>query len=150
MLTSIFRDSKRFAQLVSTKICPLFCPLPDSFAKEVDQLIQAAAKFKLDQKAILTEFAEILLRHQDAVRLAPTLMPGAPEEIRKILFRQHKNMLKVLTPGLPSKEKLMRGMLALTGVILAIAPPPIPTNLPQMKPDIKLIVKIALDTLGAK
>jgi hypothetical protein len=41
-------------------------------------------------------------------------------------------------------------MLALTGVILAIAPPPIPTNLPQMRPDIKLIVKIALDTLGAK
>lgn len=30
------------------------------------------------------------------------------------------------------------------------APSPIPTNLPQMKPDIKLIVKIALDTLGAK
>jgi hypothetical protein len=44
----------------------------------------------------------------------------------------------------------MRGMLALTGVILSIAPPPIQTNLPQMKPDIKLIVKIALDTLGAK
>jgi hypothetical protein len=77
-------------------------------------------------------------------------MPGAPEEIRNILFKQHKNMLKVLTPGIPTKEKMMRGMLALTGVILAIAPPPIPTNLPQMKPDIKLIVKIALDTLGAK
>jgi hypothetical protein len=77
-------------------------------------------------------------------------MPGAPDEIRKILFRQHKNMLKVLTTGIPTKEKMMRGMLALTGVILAIAPPPIPTNLPQLKPDIKLIVKIALDTLGAK
>jgi hypothetical protein len=50
----------------------------------------------------------------------------------------------------PTKEKLMRGMLALTGVIMSIAPPPIPTNLPQMKPDIKIIVKIALDTLGAK
>jgi AcrR family transcriptional regulator len=124
--------------------------LIDSFAKEVDGLIQAAGKFKLDQKAILTEFAEILMRHQDAVRLAPTLMPGAPEEIRNLLLKQHKNMLKVLTPGIPTKEKMMRGMLALTGVILAIAPPPIPTNLPQLKPDIKLIVKIALDTLGAK
>jgi hypothetical protein len=77
-------------------------------------------------------------------------MPGAPEEIRQILFAQHKNMLKILTPGIPTKEKLMRGMLALTGVILAIAPPPMPTNLPPMKPDVKLIVKIALDTLGAK
>jgi AcrR family transcriptional regulator len=124
--------------------------LIDSFAKEVDQLIKAASKYKLDQKAVLTEFAEILIRHQDAVRLAPTLMPGAPEEIRQILFAQHKNMLKVLTPGIPTKEKLMRGMLALTGVILAIAPPPMPTNLPPMKPDVKLIVKIALDTLGAK
>ena len=124
--------------------------LIDSFAKEVDQLIKAASKYKLDQKAVLTEFAEILIRHQDAVRLAPTLMPGAPEEIRQILFAQHKNMLKVLTPGIPTKEKLMRGMLALTGVILAIAPPPMPTNLPPMKPDLKLIVKIALDTLGAK
>ena len=124
--------------------------LIDSFAKDVDQLIKAASKYKLDQKAVLTEFAEILIRHQDAVRLAPTLMPGAPEEIRQILFAQHKNMLKVLTPGIPTKEKLMRGMLALTGVILAIAPPPMPTNLPPMKPDVKLIVKIALDTLGAK
>ena len=124
--------------------------LIDSFAKEVDQLIKAASKYKLDQNAVLTEFAEILIRHQDAVRLAPTLMPGAPEEVRQILFAQHKNMLKVLTPGIPTKEKLMRGMLALTGVILAIAPPPMPTNLPQMKPDVKLIVKIALDTLGAK
>jgi hypothetical protein len=44
----------------------------------------------------------------------------------------------------------MRGMLALTGVILSIAPPPLPTNLPKIKPDIKLIVKIALDTLGKK
>ena len=124
--------------------------LIDSFAKEVDQLIKAASKYKLDQKAVLTEFAEIMIRHQDAVRLAQTLMPGAPEEIRQILFAQHKNMLKVLTPGIPTKEKLMRGMLALTGVILAIAPPPMPTNLPPMKPDVKLIVKIALDTLGAK
>jgi AcrR family transcriptional regulator len=124
--------------------------LIDSFAQEVDLLIKAATKYKLDQKAILTEFAEILMRHQDAVRLAPTLMPGAPDEIRDILFKQHKNMLKLLTPGMPTKEKMMRGMLALTGVIMSIAPPPIPTNLPQMKPDIKLIVKIALDTLGAK
>jgi AcrR family transcriptional regulator len=124
--------------------------LIDSFAQEVDVLIEAAAKYKLSPEKILTEFAEILLRHQDAVRLAPTLMPGAPEEIRDLLFRQHKNMLKVLTPGLPSKEKMMRGMLALTGVILSIAPPPMPTNLPKIKPDVKLIVKIALDTLGAK
>jgi AcrR family transcriptional regulator len=124
--------------------------LIDSFAKEVDVLIDAAAKYKLNQEKILTEFAEILLRHQDAVRLAPTLMPGAPEEIRELLFRQHKNMLKVLTPGIPTKEKMMRGMLALTGVILSIAPPPMPTNLPKIKPDVKLIVKIALDTLGAK
>lgn len=124
--------------------------LIDSFAQEVDVLIEAAAKYKLSPEKILTEFAEILLRHQDAVRLAPTLMPGAPEEIRELLFRQHKNMLKVLTPGLPSKEKMMRGMLALTGVILSIAPPPMPTNLPKIKPDVKLIVKIALDTLGAK
>jgi hypothetical protein len=77
-------------------------------------------------------------------------MPGAPEEIREILFKQHKNMLKLLVPGIPTKEKLMRGMLALTGIILSIAPPQMPTNLPQMKPDIKLIVKIALDTLGIK
>jgi hypothetical protein len=77
-------------------------------------------------------------------------MPGAPIEIRDLLFAQHKNMLKALTPGIPSKEKMMRGMLALTGVILAIAPPPIPTNFPQMKPDVDLIVKIALDTLGVK
>jgi len=124
--------------------------LIDSFAQEVDLLIQAAGKYKLDQEKILTEFAEILMRHQDAVRLAPTLMPGAPEEIREILFKQHKNMLKLLVPGIPTKEKMMRGMLALTGVILAIAPPPMPTNLPQIKPDIKLIVKIALDTLGVK
>jgi AcrR family transcriptional regulator len=124
--------------------------LIDSFAQEVDVLIEAAAKYKLSPEKILTEFAEILLRHQDAVRLAPTLMPGAPEEIRDLLFRQHKNMLKVLTPGLPSKEKMMRGMLALTGVILSIAPPPMPTNLPKIKTDVKLIVKIALDTLGAK
>jgi AcrR family transcriptional regulator len=124
--------------------------LIDSFAQEVDVLIEAAAKYKLSPEKILTEFAEILLRHQDAVRLAPTLMPGAPEEIRELLFRQHKNMLKVLTPGLPSKEKMMRGMLALTGVILSIAPPPMPTNLPKIKPDVKLIVKIALDTLGSK
>jgi AcrR family transcriptional regulator len=124
--------------------------LIDSFAQEVEQLIKSASKFNLDQKKILTEFAEILVRHEDAVRLAPTLMPGAPVEIRDLLLRQHKNMLKVLIPGIPTKEKLMRGMLALTGVILAIAPPPIPTNLPQMKPDIKLIVKIALDTLGVK
>jgi len=124
--------------------------LIDSFAQEVDLLIKDATKYKLDQKKILTGFAEILMRHQDAVRLAPALMPGAPDEIRKILLRQHKNMLKILTPGVPTKEKMMRGMLALTGVILAIAPPPIPSNLPQMKPDIKLIVKIALDTLGSK
>jgi len=124
--------------------------LIDSFAQEVDQLIKTASKNKLNPKAILTEFAEILMRHQDAVRLAPTLMPGAPEEIRDILLKQHKNMLKLLIPGVPTKEKLMRGMLALTGVIMSIAPPPIPTNLPQMKPDIKIIVKIALDTLGAK
>jgi AcrR family transcriptional regulator len=124
--------------------------LIDAFAQEVDVLIKAASKFKLDQEKILTEFAEILLRHQDAVRLAPTLMPGAPDAIREILFRQHKNMLQTLAPGLPTKEKMMRGMLALTGVILAIAPPPMPTNFPKMKPDIKLIVKIALDTLGAK
>lgn len=124
--------------------------LIDSFAQEVDVLIGAAAKHKLSPEKILTEFAEILLRHQDAVRLAPTLMPGAPEEIRELLFRQHKNMLKVLTPGLPTKEKMMRGMLALTGVILSIAPPPMPTNLPKIKPDVKLIVKIALDTLGSK
>ncbi len=124
--------------------------LIDSFAQEVDVLIEAAAKYKLSPEKILTEFAEILLRHQDAVRLAPTLMPGAPEEIRNLLLRQHKNMLKVLTPGIPSKEKMMRGMLALTGVILSIAPPPMPTNLPKLKPDVKLIVKIALDTLGSK
>jgi AcrR family transcriptional regulator len=124
--------------------------LIDSFAKEVNLLIQVAGKSKLDQRAILTEFAEILTRHQDAVRLAPTLMPGAPDEIRDLLIKQHKNMLKLLIPGIPTKEKLMRGMLALTGVILSIAPPPMPTNLPQMKPDIKLIVKIALDTLGVK
>ena len=124
--------------------------LIDSFAKEVDVLIQDATKYKLNAEKVLTGFAEILMLHQDAVRLAPTLMPGAPEEIRELLFRQHKNMLKVLAPGIPTKEKLMRAMLALTGVILAIAPPPMPTNLPQMKPDIKLIVKIALDTLGKK
>ena len=124
--------------------------LIDSFAKEVDLLIKSASKYKLDQKTILTEFAEILVRHQDAVRLAPTLMPGAPDEIREILFLQHKNMLKLLIPGFPTKEKLMRGMLALTGIILSIAPPPMPTNLPSVKPDIKLIVKIALDTLGVK
>jgi AcrR family transcriptional regulator len=124
--------------------------LIDSFATEVDQLIKAASKYKLDQKKILTEFAEILMRHQESVRLAPMLMPGAPDEIRDLLFLQHKNMLKVLIPGIPTKEKLTRGMLALTGVIMSIAPPPIPTNLPKMKPDIKLIVKIALDTLGVK
>ena len=124
--------------------------LIDSFAQEVDVLIEAAAKYKLGPEKILTEFAEILLRHQDAVRLAPTLMPVAPEEIRELLFRQHKNMLKVLTPGLPSKEKMMRGILALTGVILYIAPPPMPTNLPKIKPDVRLIVRIALDTLGSK
>jgi AcrR family transcriptional regulator len=124
--------------------------LIDSFAKEVEILIQSASKYKLDQKKILTEFAEILLRHQDAVRLAPMFMPGAPEEVRDLLLNQHKVMLKVLIPGIPTKEKLMRGMLALTGVILSIAPPPMPTNLPKIKPDIKLIVKIALDTLGKK
>jgi AcrR family transcriptional regulator len=124
--------------------------LIDSFAKEVEILIQSASKYKLDQKKILTEFAEILLRHQDAVRLAPMLMPGAPDDVRDLLLHQHKVMLKVLIPGIPSKEKLMRGMLALTGVILSIAPPPLPTNLPKIKPDIKLIVKIALDTLGKK
>lgn len=123
--------------------------LIDSFAQEVDLLIQAAGKYKLDQEKILREFAEILLRHQDAVRLAPMLMPGAPEEIQAILIKQHKNMLKLLVPGKPTKEKMMRGMLALTGVILSIAPPPMPTNLPQLKPDLKLIVKIALDTFGA-
>ena len=124
--------------------------LIDSFAKEVEILIQSASKYKQDQKKILTEFAEILLRHQDAVRLAPMLMPGAPDDVRDLLLHQHKVMLKVLIPGIPSKEKLMRGMLALTGVILSIAPPPLPTNLPKIKPDIKLIVKIALDTLGKK
>ena len=124
--------------------------LIDSFAQEVDQLIKTASKSKFSQKELLTEFAEILLRHQDAVRLAPVLMPGAPIEIRDLLFAQHKNMLKALTPGIPTKEKMMRGMLALTGVVLAIAPPPIPTNFPQMKPDVDLIVKIALDTLGVK
>jgi AcrR family transcriptional regulator len=123
--------------------------LIDSFAQEVDLLIQAADKYKLDQSKILTEFAEILIRHQEAVRLAPVLMPGAPKEIQEILIRQHKNMLKILVPGIPTKEKMMRGMLALTGVILSIAPPPMPPNVPRFKPDIKLIVKIALDTLGA-
>ena len=96
--------------------------LIDSFAQEVDQMIQAATMSRLSQKEILTQFAEILMRHQDAVRLAPTLMPGAPDEIREILFKQHKNMLKLLTPGMPTKEKMMRGMLALTGVIMSIAP----------------------------
>jgi AcrR family transcriptional regulator len=124
--------------------------LIDSFVQDVDLLIKSAGKNKLNQERILTEFAEILIRHQDAVRLAPTLMPGAPEEIRDLLLRQHKNMLNLFVPGIPTKEKLMRGMLALTGVILSIAPPPMPTNLPAMKPDIKLIVKIALDTLGSK
>ena len=124
--------------------------LIDSFVQDVDLLIKSAGKNKLNQERILTEFAEILIRHQDAVRLAPTLMPGAPEEIRDLLLRQHKNMLKLFVPWIPTKEKLMRGMLALTGVILSIAPPPMPTNLPAMKPDIKLIVKNALDTLGSK
>ena len=68
--------------------------LIDSFAKEVEILIQSASKYKLDQKKILTEFAEILLRHQDAVRLAPMLMPGAPDDVRDLLLHQHKVMLK--------------------------------------------------------
>jgi hypothetical protein len=78
------------------------------------------------------------------------LMPGAPDEIQDLLMNQIKKLLQLLTPGIPSKEKMTRAMLAIVGVIHSIAPPPMPKSLPSVKPDIKLTVKIALDTLGVK
>ena len=124
--------------------------LIDSLAQEIEELSKAASKNKMDQKEILTGFSEILVRNLEAVRLVPMLMPGAPVEIQDLLMNQIKSLLKLLTPGIPSKEKMMRAMLAIIGVIHSIAPPPMPKSLPSVKPDIDLTVKIALDTLGAK
>jgi AcrR family transcriptional regulator len=124
--------------------------LIDSLAQEIEVLVHAARKQQMDPKKVLTEFSEILIRNQEAVRLVPVLMPGAPEEIESLLMNQVKSLLKLLTPGIPTKEKMMRGMLAIIGVIHSIAPPPMPKTLPTVTPDIKLTVKIALDTLGLK
>jgi len=124
--------------------------LIDSFAIDVGQLNTAATKYKLDQETILKKFAEIMLKHKDVLRLAPMLMPGAPPEIKALIIKQQKTMVKLLITGLPTKEKLMRAMLAIMGIIMSIAPPPGAPSGPMLKPDIKLIVKIALDTLGAK
>jgi AcrR family transcriptional regulator len=124
--------------------------LIDMLAQEIGELVQTASKKKLNQREILTEFSEILVRNLDAVRLVPMLMPGAPDEIQDLLMNQIKTLLQLLTPGLPSKEKMTRAMLAIVGVIHSIAPPPMPKSLPSVKPDINLTVKIALDTLGAK
>ena len=124
--------------------------LISAFAKDVSDLNQAASKYKLDEKMILTEFAEIMSKHKDVLRLAPMLMPGAPEEIKALVLKQQKIMVRLLVPGIPTKEKLMRAMLAIMGVIMAVAPPPGAPSGPLIKPDLKLIVKIALDTLGVK
>lgn len=124
--------------------------LIDAFAQDVAHLNQAASKYKLDEKAILTEFAEIMLKHKDVLRLAPMLMPGAPSEIKELILKQQKTMVKLLITGMPTKEKLMRAMLAIMGIIMSVAPPPGAPCGPLFKPDIKIIVKIALDTLGRK
>lgn len=124
--------------------------LIDAFGKDVANLNQSAAKYNLDRKMILTEFAEIMLKHKDVLRLAPMLMPGAPDEIKQLILKQQKIMVKLLIPGIPTKEKLMRAMLAIMGIIMSIAPPPGAPSGPLFKPDKKLIVKIALDTLGGK
>ncbi len=122
--------------------------LIDAFGSEVANLNVAASKYKLDDKAILTEFAEITLKHKEILRLAPMIMPGAPKEIKDVILKQQKIMVRLLITGLPTKEKLMRAMLAIMGIIMSIAPPPGAPSGPLLKPDIKLIVKIALDTLG--
>jgi len=128
----------------------IFLALVDSFAVDIGLLNKAARKHKFDQEAVITELAEIMLKHKAVLRLAPMLMPGAPPEIRALIIKQQKTVVKLLISGVPTKEKLMRAMLAVMGIIMSIAPPPGAPSGPVFRPDVKLIVKIALDTLGVR
>lgn len=122
----------------------------DTFVKDVEELIKKATEEKLKQQEILVAFANLLVKHKNSVRLAPIFMPGAPPEVYELVESHMKKLHRILIPGAPSKEKMTRVMLALFGMVASIVQAPQLSQNQTFSPDLNLLVKIAMDTLGTK